>query len=152
MRHQVLIETESLVKEALRFCTNQAYVNGNKITYEVKWEKGVHALLDDKGKKITNYHSLCLTMIDKRNSPVGKKIELVTNHYPAQIGVSTEKLEEQAYKELILNGLASLINITYAGYIEQTKKDYTKVEDVKVSMELETLKDAIDESKPKIIV
>lgn len=152
MRHQVLIETEALVKEALRVCTNQAYANGYKISYSVKWEKGEQALLDPQGKKITNYHSLTLTMIDKRESPIGSSIELYRNYYPAKIGTPTEKLEEVAYKEFILNGISSLINVTYAGYEEQKKKTYTNVEDVKLNPELETLKDVIEESKPKIIV
>ena len=151
MRHQVLIELESLVKECLRFCTNEAYKHNNKISYSVKWEKGTHALLDGT-TKITSYYSLTLTMVDKRESPSGKTIELYRNYYPTKVGVTAEKLEEQAYKEFVLNGISSLINITYAGYLDQRQKDYTNIEDVKLSPELEVLKDAIDETKPRIII
>lgn len=150
MRHQVLIELESLVKECFRFCTNQAYANGNKISYAVEWKKGEKAL-EDNGTRITSYYTLRVTMLDKRETPVGKTIELYTNHYPVKIGTPVEKLEELAYKELVVNGIASLINVTYAGYLEQTQKAYTKVEDVKLSPELEVLKDAIEEAKPTII-
>ena len=151
MRHQVLIETENLVKECLRFCTNQAYANKVKCAYSVEWKKGEHAILDDRGKKITNYYSLTLVMVDKRESPVGNRIELYRNYYPTEIGVTAEKLEEKAYKEFILNGISSLINVTYAGFVAQKTKVYTNVEDVKLNPAIEDLKDDIDASKPKII-
>ena len=150
MRHQVLIELESMVKQMLAYMTNSQYAAGYKISYKYTWEKGTKVIDAGDGKPIKNYYVLNFIMVDKRESPVGINIELCTTFYPIEVGVPVEKLEEQALKELILNGLQSLANVTYAAYEYQKSKEYTEAKNVELDEKIEALRESA--KKPNLYV
>lgn len=150
MRHQNLIETEGLLKHIMIFMTNQQYAGGNKISYNYSWTKGTKAIDDGTGKVLKNYYILNFFLIDKTESPVGKQVDLATMFYPTQPGISLEALEEKALKELLLNGIQSLANITYAMYKRQLEKDHVKAEDVKIDEKIEQLRESVE--TPKLFI
>lgn len=149
MRHQKLTELETLLKEFLVIMTNQSYGMNVKHGYRYTWTKGTGKIELD-GKYYTNYFTLRFYMVDKNKSVVGKEIDLIVNHYPI-IGLQTrEKLEEEAYKELLLNGMRCLVNNTYACYIQHQDKKLVEPTDVELNTIVEELKEQA--KTPKIII
>lgn len=147
MRSAILIEIVSIVDKTLVSLTNQAYSRNYKFSYKIEWLRGTHEIEVEGLGKTKNYYVLCLYLIDKNESPVGKRVNLYTCYYPLEKLVTPEKLEEMAYKEILSNGLASLINNVYASLLSQLQKEVVKPEDVNLA--IEELK---EEAKPKLII
>ena len=152
MRHQTLIQTKSLLDKFLVIMTNQAYAHNRKFGYRISWLKGTQQIDDGSGNITKNYYHLRFYLVDKTNSPIGKEVDLLNNFYALSGLQSIEKLEEQAYEELLLNGLRSLFNITYAHYLEDLEKDIVTLKDVQADETLEMLRNAANEEKPKLFV
>lgn len=151
MRHLLLTELESLIKKNLVLMTNQAYGRNIKFSYRMKWEKGTQKIEDGTGKTTKNYYALSLDLIDKTENIAGKVINLYMNFYPMVPAKSVEKLEEEAYKDLLLNGMHSLANVLYSNYLVRMDREVVKPEDIKLVPELEVLKEEIAKEK-KIIL
>ena len=149
MRHQNLTELETLIKNFLVVITNQSYSMNVKHGYRLTWTKGT-AQVELDGQRYTNYYTLRFYMIDKNQSVIGKEVVLLENHYPI-IGLqSKEKLEEEAYKEFLLNGVRCLVNNTYASYLSHRDKEYVQPSDVQINEAVEQIKK--DAETPKIII
>lgn len=149
MRHQTLTELETLIKSFLVVITNQSYSMNVKHGYRLTWTKGTKEIELD-GKRYKNYYTLRFFMIDKNQSVIGKEVTLLENHYPV-IGLqSKEKLEEEAYKEFLLNGVRCLVNNTYAAYITHRDKEYVRPSDIQINEAVEQIKE--DAKTPKIII
>ncbi len=143
---------ELLLKEFMVLMTNQAYARGYKLSYFFTWEKGTAKIEDQIGGTTSNYYICCLKVRDKRNVPTGIEIQLYNNYYPITVKNNTaEKLEEQAYKDILLNGVQSLINVTFSLFQERQQQEIVKAEDQKIDTKLMELKQsAVD--KPKLFV
>lgn len=148
MRHQNLTELENLLKQFMVALTNQAYSMNDKKGFRMSWEKGIHKLELD-GKLFTNYYTLKFFIVDKNESPVGKEILLLESHYPVVGMQSKEKLEEEAYKELLLNGMRCLYNNTFAVYLNHKDKEYVQPTDIELNEVVEQIK---EEAKTKSII
>lgn len=148
MRHQNLTELETLIKGFLVVLTNQAYAYNNKFGYRLTWTKGTKEIEGD-GKRHTNYYVLRFFIVDKNESPIGKEITLIENYYPIVGLQSKEKLEEEAYKEFLLNGIRSLYNITYSNYLQHKDKEYVQPSDVQINEAVEQIKE--EAKTPKLI-
>ena len=136
---QELINYRIQVKGILAFLTNQAYAYKRKHSYKVEFVKGDKAITLDGVKVIKDYYQFILVLIDKTDSIVGKRIELINNFYPPSIGENAAKCELQAYKDFMLNGVASYINTSFAMYINNLDKPEVKAEDI-------TLEEAVREA------
>lgn len=150
MRHQNLIELHNLVKRLLVTLTNDAYSINNKFSFRVDWDKGTDKIEDGQGKVFSKYYVLTFYIIDKNNTPLGEKRTLLRNYYVQEIGITPEKLEEQAYQELLLNGLRSLFNNTYASLLAQKEKEVIQAKDVKIDETIEQLREQAE--RPSLVV
>jgi len=151
-RHQRLIDYELLLKEFMVLMTNQAYARGYKLSFSFTWEKGTERIADQLGGMTSNYYVCKLLVKDKREVPTGVMIQLYNNYYPITVKMNTsEKLEEQAYKDVLLNGVQSLINTTMALFEQRQKQEIVKAEDQKIDMKIEALKQSADD-KPKLYI
>lgn len=131
--------------------TNQAYARRYKLSYSFTWEKGTAKVEDQLGGTTTNYYVVKLWLKDRREVPTGIMIQLYDGIYPVVLGSTVEKLEEQAYKDILLNGVQSLINVTMSLFQERQKKEIVKAEDQKIDTKVMELKQmAMD--KPKLFV
>lgn len=148
-KHQDLQTLIFLTNDILTKCTNQAYGRGMKFGYRVSWEKGTQ-LIECDGHRTKNYYIFKFYMIDKTETPVGREVDLYVNFYPVIPLKTDNKLEEEAYKEFLLNGIQSLFNVTYALVLEERNKTYTQVSDVKLNEIVEDLKEQA--KTPKIII
>jgi len=119
------------VKSVLAFLTNQAYSYNRKIAYSTEFTKGDKSITIDNVKICKDYYVFKLVAIDRTESFIGKRIELLTNFYPCSIGENKTKLEKQALDDFIINSVASLINTTYAVYMNTNSESNVKVEDIK---------------------
>lgn len=144
MKSQRLIELESLVQRLVANMTNDMYANNIKISYRLEFKKGEGTILDDKGKEIKNYYYLRLYLIDKRESIVGKIVELYLNYYPIKFPATEHIVHEEALRDLIFNGIKTLTNTLYALHLERQKKDIVKVEDVKLDENVEAIKESAE--------
>ncbi len=150
-RHLLLTELESLIKKNLVLMTNQAYSRNIKFSYKMTWEKGTQKIQDANGQSSNNYYALSIDLVDKNDNIAGKLINLYRNYYPITQLKSIEKLEEEAYKDLLLNGMHSLANVLYSNYMNKLEQTAVKPEDVKLTPELDVLKEEINKSKSIII-
>ena len=150
MKHQQLITLELLIKKFLNRATNQAYSRNLKFGYRVSWEKGTGKVVDNDGNTSTNYYVCRLYLIDKTDSPVGVEVDLLVAYYPVRGLVSIDKLQEEAYEELLLNGIHSLINITYATVLEGRKREFVEPSQVELDDIVEDLKEQA--KTPKLII
>lgn len=146
MRHQNLTELETLIKQFLVVLTNQAYAMNNKQGFRLTWEKGT-AMIEAYGKVHKNYYTLKFFIIDKNESPVGKEIVLLQNHYPVVPLQSKEKLEEEAYKEFLLNGLRCLYNNTFGLYLQNKDKEFVQPSDIELNETVEQIKKEAETKK-----
>lgn len=148
MKHQTLTQLEALIKQFMVTMTNQSYGMNVKRGYRVTWEKGkAKVRVDDK--VYTEYYTLRFFMVDKTNSPIGKEIDLLTLHYP-KIGLQTkEKLEEEAYKEFLLNGMRCLVNNTFADYLKHQEEPEQPTDEAIDEVVQQLRKDA---ETPKLII
>ncbi len=151
-RHQRLIDYELLLKEFMVLMTNQAYARGYKLSYFFTWEKGIAKIEDQIGGTTSNYYICCLKVRDKREVPTGVEIQLYNNYYPITVKNNTsEKLEEQAYKDILLNGVQSLINVTFSLFQERQQQEIVKAEDQKIDRKvMELHQSALN--KPELFV
>lgn len=151
-RHQRLIDYELLLKEFMVLMTNQAYARGYKLSYSFTWEKGTAKIEDQIGGTTTNYYICKLVVKDKREVPTGVIIQLYQNYYPITVKLNTaEKLEEQAYKDILLNGVQSLVNVTFSLFQERQQQEIIKAKDQEIDTKVMELKQmAMD--KPKLFV
>jgi hypothetical protein len=151
-RHQRLIEYELLLQEFMRLMTNQTYARGYKLSYSFTWEKGKGKVSDQIGGMTSNYYVVRLWCKDKREVPTGVMIQLYDGIYPITVKLNTaEKAEEQAYKDILLNGVQSLINVTFSLFQERQKQEIVKAEDQKIDTKIMELKQSAVE-KPKLFV
>ncbi len=151
-RHQRLIDYELLLKEFMVLMTNQSYARGYKLSYSFTWEKGTARVEDQIGGTTTNYYICKLWVKDKREVPTGVMLQLYDGIYPISIKQNTpEKLEEQAYKDILLNGVQSLINVTFSLFQERQKQEIIKAEDQKIDRKvMELHQSALN--KPELFV
>lgn len=149
-RHQSLIEIESLVKGFIVNMTNQAYGQNYKFAFRVEWTKGTGQIIDNNDKVSKNYYHFSFHMIDKTKSMVGKKIDLYDNYYPMVALKSAEKLEEEAYKEFLLNGLRQLYHVSYITHLEELKLEKEQVKNTEADKAIKELKKASE--TPKLFI
>lgn len=123
MRHQTLIELRSLLDDCLRKMTNDAYSNNVKYSFKIDWTKGTGIIQSPLGENITNYYVLRFYFIDKTESVVGNEVELSELYYSIKSDSTSEKQEEIAYKEFVLNGTRSMYNILYSAIWQQNAKE-----------------------------
>ena len=150
MKHQQLITLELLLKKFLNRATNQAYSRNLKFGYRISWEKGTGEVEDNTGNRTRNYYVCRLYLIDKTDSPLGVEVDLLVAYYPTKALVSADKLQEEAYEEMLLNGIHSLINITYAAVLEGRKREFVEPSQVELNEIVEDLKEQA--KKPKLII
>jgi hypothetical protein len=157
---QELINYRLQAKSILAFCTNQAYANNQKFSYSIEFKKGEQAITYDNVNYIKHYYTFSLILLNKNTSIIGQRIELYVTHYPISMGENSITLEKLAYKDFFTNAIASLINNTYAMYINSLQKDLVKPEDVTsedAEREAAIIKNRIEsgiteEEKPKLII
>jgi hypothetical protein len=150
MKHQNLITLELLVKKFLNQATNQAYSRNNKFGYRYSWEKGKGQVQDNEGHKHKEYYVCRLYLIDKNESPLGVEVDLLVSYYPVRSLVSVNKLQEEALEELLLNGMQSLINVTYAMVLEGRKREFVEPSQVELDEVVENLKEQA--KTPRLII
>ena len=139
---------ETLCTKYLATMTNQAYVAGYKFSYGMEFKRGT-GKIEQEGKTTGNYYFLTVYMIDKSNTPIGKRIDLATNYY------STRNREEQAvileaYTEFLLNSVRTFVNVHYAIYLEQREKEVVKPSDITIDEKVEALRESA--KTPKLII
>ena len=150
MKHQQLITLELLIKKILNRATNQAYSRNMKFGYRISWEKGNAIVEDNEGNKTKNYYICRLYFIDKTDSPVGVEVDLLVAYYPVRSLVSIDKLQEEAYEEMLLNGIHSLINVTYAAVLEGRKREFVEPSQIELNEVVEKLKEQA--KTPKLFI
>jgi hypothetical protein len=149
-RHRSLIEVESLVKSFIVNMTNQAYGLNHKFAFRVEWSKGTGQIIDNNDKVSKNYYHFSFHMIDKTKSMIGKKIDLYDNYYPMEALKTAEKLEEEAYKEFLLNGLRQLYHVSYITHLEELKMEKEIEKDKQTDKVIETLRKSAE--TPKLFI
>lgn len=149
----ILQELESLVKKSLAMMTNQMYGRNIKFSYYIDWTKGDAMIDNGKGHKTKDYYVMTMSMVDKNKSIEGVRIPLYITYYPVTIGFTNNKLLEQAYRDLLLNGMQSLVNTSYGLYIEQQEQEAVKPEDITASdvAKADLLSDLQNDAKGTII-
>lgn len=130
MRHQTLIELRGLIDDILRKITNDSYSNNVKYSFKLDWRKGTGTIKSPIGENITQYYILKFYFTDKNESSVGNDVELSELYYPIKPDSTSEKQEELAYKEFILNGIRSMYNILYSAIWQQNAKEVIRPEDI----------------------
>lgn len=131
MRHQNLVELHSLIQNCLTKMTNDSYASNNKYSFKLTWNKGTGTIQGRSNETINSYYVLRFYFIDKNESAVGNEVELFENYYPIKIDSTSEKQEEYAYKEFILNGTRSMYNIIYSAILSHKGKELVRPEDIK---------------------
>lgn len=149
-RHQALVEIESLVKGMVNAMTNQAYGQNYKFGFRVEWKKGTGQIVDNKDKVSKNYYHFSFYMIDKTKTIVGKRVNLYDNYYPMVAMKSAEKLEEEAYKEFLLNGLRQLYHVSYITHLEELKIEEDQEKNKKTDKVISDLRKSAE--TPKLFI
>lgn len=149
-RHQSLIEIESLVKSFITTMTNQAYGQNYKFGFRVEWTKGTGQIIDNNDKASKNYYHFSFYMIDKTKSIVGKRVNLYDNYYPMTALKSAEKLEEEAYREFLLNGLRQLYHVSYVTHLEELKIEKEETKNKETDTVIKELRKAAE--TPKLFI
>lgn len=149
--HQSYIEIKKLVQNMIATMTNDSYAQGDKVAYKLTWEKGTEELENNLGKKTKNYYTLRINAMDKRHSTVGTLVPLYANHYALEGVTNLFKLEELAYKELLLNSMRSLINVQLAIYYRSKENQAVKEKETAADSRWAEIKASI-ENKPKLFI
>lgn len=130
MRHQTLIELHSLIQDCLRKMTNDSYIAGYKYSFKLDWEKGTGTIQSPSGENVTNYYILKFYFTDRMQSVVGEEVVLTELYYPIKSDSTSEKQEEVAYKEFLLNSMRCMYNVLYISVWEDKQKEKVRPEDV----------------------
>lgn len=153
-KHQILIELENLVSRMLVNMTNQMYARNIKFSYKLLWERGTERIEHNggSGKTTKNYYKFTLQLIDKTESPLGKILPLYICFYPIE-NKSEFILKEEAYKNLLLNGIQCLINVTYSNYLDGLQEEAIEAKDIKLQeiLDIERKEKLRESILPKII-
>ena len=149
--HLLLTELRSVVNTSLRFLTNQTYSRNHKFSYLYEFVRGDQTIELGSGRITKDYFAVRLILVDKTESFIGERVVLLECFYPVEPGVSVPKLEEQGLRELLQNGLASLINNTYALYMRRKDEEAAEAKDVKINEAQEVTEELI-KKEGKIII
>lgn len=130
MRHQTLIELDSLIRQCLTKMTNDAYASDNKISFKLEWFKGTGTIQSPLGENINKYYTLKFYFIDKNQSVVGEEVILSELYYPIKLDNTSEKQEEIALKEFVLNSTRCMYNILYNAIWVNRDKEFIRPKDI----------------------
>lgn len=148
MRHQTLIELRSLIDDILRKMTNDSYTQNYKFSFNLEWNKGTGTIQSPIGENITQYYILKFYFIDKTQSSVGQEVVLSESYYPTKSNSTSEKQEETAYKEFVLNGTRCMYNILYDAIWQQQQQKIVRPEDItNTDLIVEDLKHGSNQNK-----